>query len=304
MHGSSRDARHLVGPRGVAIVAEPVAAPGSGELLVQTVVSAISPGTELLVYRGEAPSGMALDASIDGMRSAARFPLKYGYSTVGSVIALGPGVDDGWRGRLTFCLHPHESRFLARADKLYPVPDGLSAEDAVLYPSAETALTLVMDGRPMIGERVAVFGHGIVGLMVTALLVRFPLASLVTFDLHPLQRRLSRELSRSRDARRRDRGHRLPRPRGDRVVVRRAHGAGGARRRVHRSRMRLIISEVSTIDPALSGRWSMQRRRDAAWDCSRRSPRRGSSRIASRSLRRPRPMRCSIVTRTRPCRCC
>ena len=101
-------------PRDVAIVAEPVAAPGSGEVLVQTVVSAISPGTELLVYRGEVPSGMALDASIDGLRSAARFPLKYGYSTVGRVVALGPGVDEGWRGRLAFCLHPHESHFLAR----------------------------------------------------------------------------------------------------------------------------------------------------------------------------------------------
>ena len=74
------------------------------------------------------------------------------------------------------------------------MPDGVSAEDAALYPSAETALTFVMDGRPMIGEHVAVFGQGIVGLMVTALLARFPLASLVTFDLHPLRRRLSREL--------------------------------------------------------------------------------------------------------------
>ena len=97
MNGSSRDALHFLGPRDVAIVAEPVAAPGSGELLVQTDVSAISPGTELLVYRGEAPSGIALDASIDGMRSAARFPLKYGYSTVGRVVALAPGVDEGWQ---------------------------------------------------------------------------------------------------------------------------------------------------------------------------------------------------------------
>jgi 2-desacetyl-2-hydroxyethyl bacteriochlorophyllide A dehydrogenase len=293
MHGSSRYALHFVGPRDVAVVAEPVAAPGSGELLVQTVVSAISPGTELLVYRGEAPSGMALDASIDGMRSAARFPLKYGYSTVGRVVALGPGVDEGWRGRLAFCLHPHESRFLVRADELYPVPDGVSAEDAALYPSAETALTLVMDGRPMVGEHVAVFGQGIVGLMVTALLARFPLASLVTFDLHPLRRRLSRELGASDAVD--PRSTRAAAPRGDcdltyelsgdpatlddaiavtgfcgRVVIGSWYGEraaplalGGA---FHRSRMRLISSQVSTIDPALSGRWSMQRRRDAAWE--------------------------------------
>ena len=290
MPTSSRDALHFVGPRDVAIVAEPVAAPGPGELLVETVVSAISPGTELLVYRGEVPPGMALDASIDGMGSAARFPLKYGYSTVGRVVALGPGVDEGWRGRSAFCLHPHESRFLARAGELYPVPDGVSAEDAALYPSAETALTLVMDGRPMIGEHVAVFGQGIVGLMVTALLARFPLASLVTFDLHPLRRRLSRELGAGdavdprADAPRRecDLVYELSGDPatlddaiavtgfGGRVVIGSWYGEraapvalGGA---FHRSRMRLISSQVSTIDPALSGRWSMQRRREAAWD--------------------------------------
>jgi len=290
MHGSSRDALHFVGPRDVAIVAEPVAAPGPGELLVETVVSAISPGSELLVYRGEAPAGMALDASIAGMRSPARFPLKYGYSTVGRVVALGPGVDEGWRGRLAFSLHPHESRFLARADELYPVPDGVPAEDAALYPSAETALTLVMDGRPMIGEHVAVFGQGVVGLMVTALLARFPLASLATFDLHPLRLRLSRELGaddavdpRSAAAGRRD-GDLTYELSGDPATLDDAIAATGFSGRVvigswygeraapvalggafHRSRMRLICSQVSTIDPALSGRWSMQRRRDAAW---------------------------------------
>ena len=255
---------------------------------------------------------MALDASIDGLRSAARFPLKYGYSTVGRVVALGPGVDEGWRGRLAFCLHPHESRFLARADELYPVPDGVSAEDAALYPSAETALTLVMDGRPMIGEHVAVFGQGIVGLMVTALLARFPLASLVTFDLHPLRRRLSRELgaddavdprsARAAAAARRDcdLAYELS---GDpatlddaiavtgfcgRVVIGSWYGEraapvalGGA---FHRSRMRLICSQVSTIDPALSGRWSMQRRRDAAWDAAR-ADRPGAARHASLPVR-------------------
>ena len=173
------------------------------------------------------------------------------------------------------------------------MPDGVSAEDAVLYPSVETALTLVMDGRPMIGEHVAVFGQGIVGLMVTALLARFPLVRIVTFDLHPLRRRLSRELGAGDTVD--PRSTRAGTPRGDcdltyelsgdpatlddaiavtgfcgRVVIGSWYGEraaplalGGA---FHRSRMRLISSQVSTIDPALSSRWSMQRRRAATWE--------------------------------------
>jgi 2-desacetyl-2-hydroxyethyl bacteriochlorophyllide A dehydrogenase len=293
MLASSRGALHFVRPRGVVVVEEPIAEPGRNELLVQTIVSAISPGTELLVYRGEVPPGMALDASIASLGAAARFPCKYGYSTVGRVVALGADVGEEWLDRLVFSLHPHETRFLARVEELHQVPPGVSAEDAALYPSVETALTLVMDGRPMIGEHVAVFGQGVVGLLVTALLARHPLASLLAVDLHPLRRRLSRELGAHEvidpaDAHARggsDRGYDLTYELsgdpatlddaiaatgfGGRVVIGSWYGErsaplalGGA---FHRSRMRLLSSQVSTIDPSLTGRWSMDRRREVAW---------------------------------------
>lgn len=290
---SPRRSLHFTAARSVAVVEEALAAPSAGQLLVRTVVSAISAGTEMLVYRDEVPPAMSLDASIPGLTEHSSFPLKYGYSAVGRVVDVGVGVSRDWLGTLVFSLHPHESHFLASEQELDPVPEGVPAELAAMFPNAETALTLVMDGRPMVGERVAVLGQGVVGLMTTALLARFPLARLVTFDLHPLRRELSArlgaqaaldpaapapgvepdsdfdlsyELSGSPAAL--DRAIAVTGFSG-RVVIGSWYGErraplnlGGA---FHRSRMRLQSSQVSTIDPASSGRWTNERRRQVTW---------------------------------------
>ncbi|HEV7806299.1 MAG TPA: zinc-binding alcohol dehydrogenase [Solirubrobacteraceae bacterium] len=284
---------YFTAPRQVAVVEEPIAQPSAGELLVETIVSAISPGTELLVYRDEVPATMTLDASIPGLTGTSRFPMKYGYAAVGRVVAAGPAADGDWLGRLVFSMNPHESHFLAAAQDLLPVPDGIGADDAALFANVETAVTLTMDGRPMVGEHVAVFGQGVVGLLTTALLARFPLAGLVTVDLHPLRRRLSIELGAQEavdpgagagvDAG--ERGFDLtyelsgsPDVLDQAIAVTRFHGRVvigswyGKRRApvdlggtFHRSRMQLVSSQVSTIDPALSGRWTSERRRGVAW---------------------------------------
>jgi 2-desacetyl-2-hydroxyethyl bacteriochlorophyllide A dehydrogenase len=292
---SHRDALRFVAPRAVEVVREPLAAPGPGELLVETLRSAISPGSELLVYRGEVPPGMALDATIDGLTDELRYPTKYGYSTVGRVTAAGDGVERGWLDRLVFSFHPHESHFLAAPRDLAPIPPGIAPDDAVLFPNVETAMTLVLDGRPLIKERVAVVGQGVVGLLTTALLAQFPLADLVTLDQHPRRRELSTQLGAHRSVERIDADD-LPEERFDltyelsgspaalgdaieltgfagRVVIGSWYGMRRAELdlggRFHRSRMRLISSQVSTIDPGLTGRWSFTRRRDATWDALR-----------------------------------
>ena len=107
---STRESLYFVAPREVAVTEEPVAAPAAGEVLVETLVSAISSGTELLVYRGEVPDGMALDATIPGLAKPFELPAKYGYSAVGRVTALGEGVAAQWLDRLVFSLHPHETQ--------------------------------------------------------------------------------------------------------------------------------------------------------------------------------------------------
>jgi threonine dehydrogenase-like Zn-dependent dehydrogenase len=217
------------------------------------------------------------------------FPVRYGYSAVGHVERVGTGVSRDWLGMLVFCMHPHASRFLASEDELVAVPPGVCAEAAAMFPNVETAVTLAMDGRPMVGERVALFGQGVVGLLTTGLLARSPLERLVTFDLHPLRRRLSAQMGAHAaldpgdhdEARDFDLTYELS---GDPAALDGAIAATGFHGRVvigswygerraspdlggtfHRSRMRLVSSQVSTIDPALSGRWTSERRRNTAW---------------------------------------
>ena len=74
--------------------------PAVDQVLVQTLVSAISPGSELLIYRGQTPADIPLDETIPALTGGFGFPLKYGYAAVGQVIALGAGVGPGGRGRL------------------------------------------------------------------------------------------------------------------------------------------------------------------------------------------------------------
>src|SRR4030042_219810 len=183
-----RQALYFTGPRQVALISDPLLSPAFGQVLVKTIISAISPGTELLGYRGLAPADLAKDETITALAGDFSFPLKYGYAAVGQVLELGRGVAPGWQDRLVFAFHPHESHFLATPDELLPLPAEGSPEDAVFFPNMETAVTLLLDGQPLMGEQVAVFGQGIVGLLLTGLLARWPLASLVTLDLHPRRR--------------------------------------------------------------------------------------------------------------------
>jgi threonine dehydrogenase-like Zn-dependent dehydrogenase len=276
--------------------------PAFGQVLVQSLISAISPGTELLIYRGLAPEDVPKDETIAALAGSFAFPLKYGYAVVGRVIKLGRGVAPDWQGKLVFAFHPHESHFLATPDSLLMVPSDLAPEDAVFFPNMETAVTFLLDGQPLAGEQVAIFGQGIVGLLLTAVLSRWPLASLVTLDLHPRRRLLSENLGAhvSLDPSAPDAFERLmsrlqgsgPYPGADltyeisgnpealgraiaatgfhgRVVIGSWYGTkkteldlGG---RFHRSRVQLISSQVSSIPPGLSGRWNQSRRYQVTW---------------------------------------
>ena len=165
--------------------------PGPGEALVKTLVSAISSGTEMLLYRGQMPGEMAVDESIVALNGTFQYPIKYGYAAVGRVEEIGEGGAGVGVGDLVFSFRPHESSFVSPVSELIKAPEGVSAEDAAFLPSMETAVNLVMDGQPSIGEQVAIFGQGVVGLLVTALLSDMPLASLVTVDQYEGRRRES-----------------------------------------------------------------------------------------------------------------
>ena len=280
-----------------------VPAPAAGQALVQTLCSAISPGTEMLIYRGQFPRDLAVDETISALAGAFAYPLKYGYAAVGRVTALGPGVDPAWDGRLVFAFNPHESHFAAAVESLLPVPVDLDPETALFLPNMETAVNFLLDGQPVIGEQVAVFGQGIIGLLTTGLLARLSLASLITLDRFPLRREASLKLGAhasldpaALDVLAQLRAH----LQGDhdyagadliyeisgwpaaldqaiaaagfngRIVIGSWYGQkrvdldlGG---RFHRARLRLIGSQVSTLTPELLSRWTKARRLAVAWE--------------------------------------
>ncbi|WP_135826415.1 zinc-dependent alcohol dehydrogenase [Halorussus ruber] len=185
---------YFTGDGAVEVRERELPTPGEEEVRVRTERSAISPGTELLVYRGEVPTEMAADATIDALAGTFEFPLRYGYAAVGRVEAVGPGVDSSWEGREVFGFNPHESHFCAPVSDLLVVPEECSAEAATFLPNVETAVNFLQDGAPRLGERVAVFGQGVVGLLTTALLSEAPVERLVTVDRYESRRERSLEL--------------------------------------------------------------------------------------------------------------
>lgn len=293
-----RTVLRFLAPRRVEVCQEEICSLGTGQVLVQTRLSAISAGTEMLIYRGEFPPGMALDASLPALQGEFRYPFTYGYACVGEVVEIGAGVDATWRGRWVFAFQPHASHFVAAPETLLPLPDGLPPERACFLPNLETAINLVQDAAPLLGERVLLFGQGVVGLLTAALLARFPLAALVTVDRYPLRRQVSLALGVSASLDPTDAYfHAEARgwlPAGadltlelsgspdalndaltltgfsGRVILGSWYGTkpmalqlGGE---FHRRRIRLLASQVSTIAPELSGRWDKSRRFALAWD--------------------------------------
>jgi 2-desacetyl-2-hydroxyethyl bacteriochlorophyllide A dehydrogenase len=288
---------YFTAPEQVEVQEEKLPDLAPGQVLVETDLSAISPGTELLVYRGEFPRDQPVDSCIPGLEGDFQYPLAYGYACVGHVIELGPGVDQGWLSRLVFSFQPHATHFVTSFEALHPVPESLSAETAVFLPNMETAVNLVQDAAPLLGERALVLGQGIVGLLTSALLAEFPLEVLVSCDHYPLRRQastvlgltasldparadyfeqvrallksgadLTLELSGSPSAL--DHAIQLTAFSG-RIVIGSWYGEkvttvdlGG---RFHRSRIKLISSQVSSIAPDLSGRWDKTRRFEVAW---------------------------------------
>ena len=129
---------------------------------IESLASLISTGTELKIFKGSFDAA-SLDVNIKGMADKSmEYPLAYGYSLVGRVVACGSNIDDANSliGRLVFTFSPHSTRVIVDRDAIQLVPDGITAEDAIFFPSVETALSLVHDANVRVGENVAVYGQG------------------------------------------------------------------------------------------------------------------------------------------------
>lgn len=298
----ARKSLYFVAPSEAEVRDEPLPSPSAGEAIVATLLSAVSPGTEMLVYRGQAPAGLAVDDTIAALGGTFGFPIKFGYATVGRVIEVGEGVDGEWLGRVVFAFNPHESHFVAPVTDLILLPEGISPEDAVFLPNMETAVSFLMDGKPVIGERVAVIGQGIVGLLTTALLAELPLGGLVAVDPLALRRAWALRLGATAAAGPENAAGTLGQYFGDalgtdltyelsgnpkaldlaialtgehgRILIGSWYGnkpvqvdLGG---RFHRAHIRIIGTQVSALSAEWLGRWTKRRRLEVAWEMLRR----------------------------------
>jgi hypothetical protein len=162
--------------------------PAPGELLIRTRRSAISRGTESLVFRGEVPQSEWRRMRCPFQEGEFPAPVKYGYSAVG-IVEDGPPEA---LGRRVFSLHPHQDRFVVPSDAVVDVPDTVPDRRATLAANMETAINAMWDAMPGPGDRIAVIGAGVVGCLVAALAARLPGAEVELIDIDPTREDIAR----------------------------------------------------------------------------------------------------------------
>ncbi len=289
LHDLKARALWFTAPRNATLREASVPPPGPGEVRVETSASAVSAGTEMLVYRGEVPEGLPLD--LPTLEGSFAFPIKYGYAAVGHVLDTGPGVEHLSSGDPVFVHHPHQDVFVVPARMPVRLPDGLDPTLGVFTANLETALNVVHDTPLRLDETALVFGGGVVGLLVARLL-KLAGAGVVSV-VEPLERRRNLALAAGADDafEPEDLNERVMEATGGRGadVAVETSGSGAALQdaidavategtvvvaswygtkpvtlalgeRFHRGRVRLRSSQVGRLNPELSPRWDRARR--------------------------------------------
>ncbi|MGW1744677.1 zinc-dependent alcohol dehydrogenase [Streptomyces sp. NPDC002092] len=164
--------------------------PAEGEVLVRSLFSGVSRGTETLVFRGGVPESQHAAMRAPFQEGEFPAPVKYGYLSVGRV-EEGP---EELVGRTVFCLYPHQTRYVVPVSAVTVVPDTVPAERAVLAGTVETAVNALWDAAPLVGDRIAVVGGGMVGCSVAALLARFPGVRVQLVDADPARAKTAEAL--------------------------------------------------------------------------------------------------------------
>lgn len=294
----TRRSVEFLSPRNAHIIHEPVPTVGPNQILVRTSCSLVSTGTELKIFKGDLDSDQPADLTISGMEEKMTYPLRYGYSLVGTVVKVGERLNEkDWLDQLVFTFSPHSSAVVVDASSVIIVPKGISPEDAVFLPSVETAVSFVQAARINLGEKILVVGQGLIGMLTSAVISKMiNAADMTVADISEKRLKavslfinnaklwnpktpiplgtpfdLSIEVS----------GH----PSGlqtaidstgtnGRIIIGSWYGEASAPLKLglkfHRSGLQLITSQVSTIPPELTGRWDKKRRFNLSWEAIRR----------------------------------
>jgi threonine dehydrogenase-like Zn-dependent dehydrogenase len=189
MSGDAR-AFWLASPGRGEIRAVRVPAPARDEVQVRTLHSGVSRGTETLVFAGRVPESQWPHMRAPFQEGDFPAPVKYGYLNVGAV-EQGP---DDLVGKTVFSLYPHQTRFNVPASAVTVVPQDVPAHRAVLAGTVETAVNALWDAAPLIGDRIAVVGGGMVGASVAAIAATIPGVRVQLVDIDASRAELAKTL--------------------------------------------------------------------------------------------------------------
>lgn len=184
---------YFTGPRELDIRDEPLAAPGAGEVLVEAIVSGISAGTELNVFRGHAPQWrqrMDRDTRlfINDANADWKWPARYGYAMVGRIAETGAGVEGIAKGDLVFTYTPHGRHAILPAASVIPLGNLADPELGVFFANLNTAYNGILDANQPVGADVVVSGLGVIGQIVVRLLKRGGARTIIGVDRIPMRR--------------------------------------------------------------------------------------------------------------------
>lgn len=168
----------------------PLPEPGDSDVMVRALFSGVSRGTETLVFRGGVPRSQYAAMRAPFQEGEFPGPVKYGYLSVGRVEQGPPAL----LGRTVFSLYPHQTRYVVPASAVTPVPETVPAARAVLAGTVETAVNALWDAAPLVGDRIAVVGAGMVGACVAAVLARYPGVRVQLVDAEPARAALAEAL--------------------------------------------------------------------------------------------------------------
>lgn len=147
-------------PGQVVVEDLPIPEPASGQLLLRTSKSMISPGTELTMLSGDCPPESV-------WARLSEYPLRPGYISISEVVDAGEGVDKSWVGRRVANFSPHGRYAATPLSMCFAIPEGVEDESACLFVFALIAMNGIRRASLAWGESVAIYGMGLVGQLAS-----------------------------------------------------------------------------------------------------------------------------------------
>jgi threonine dehydrogenase-like Zn-dependent dehydrogenase len=254
------------------------------QLLIKSLYSLISLGTERLVCKGLVQQNMWDEMVVPYMEGEFGFPVKYGYSLVGEVLN-GPPL---YKGKLVHLLYPHQNYAVCNTIDAYIIPENIPPRRAVLASNMETAVNAVWDSYISVGDRILIAGFGLIGALTGIIMKHIPGVNVFVYDPDPSRISLAKDLgfpiysgdslnagkfdialnaSASND------GLQLCIDRAgmeSRIVELSWYGNKSVQLSLggdfHKSRKQIISSQVSAIPALKQNRWTYRRRKELVFD--------------------------------------